>query len=152
MPDPATHRLATLPSLNKPTLSKLWKELFNSSPPPKLRRDLMVHIVGYRLQEQAFGSLSSRSRMRLSELAKAYRDNCNLTLRQTPTIKPGTRLVRQWQSETYVVHVEERGYEYKGSHYSSLSEIARFITGTRRSGPLFFGVKDERRNNSKEAA
>jgi hypothetical protein len=39
------------------------------------------------------------------------------------------------------VTVTERGYEHRGSRYQSLSEIARLITGTRWSGPLFFGLK-----------
>jgi hypothetical protein len=58
-----------------------------------------------------------------------------------PAIKPGTRLIRQWQDKTHVVTVKEQGYEYQGSLYQSLSEIARLITGTRWSGPLFFGLK-----------
>lgn len=151
MPDSITERLATLPSLDKASLSKLWTELFSSSPPPRLRRDLMVRILGYRLQEHAFGSLSNRSLTRLRELARCLAAKRE-SLHCAPTIRPGTRLVRQWQSETHVVHVEQQGYEYKGSRYDSLSEIARLITGARRSGPLFFGLKGNRVDNSKEAA
>lgn len=152
MPDLANDRLATLPSLDKAALSKHWKELFGSTPSPRLRRDLMVRILGYRLQEHAFGSLSNRSVARLRELAKHFGASCNLEARSVPTIKPGTRLIRQWQSETHIVHVEEHGYEYKGTRHDSLSEIARLITGTRRSGPLFFGLRRPKAGNSKEAA
>ena len=63
-----------------------------------------------------------------------------------PPIKPGTRLVRQWKEQVHVVEVETEGYEYKGTRYESLSEIARLITGTRWSGPLFFGLKDKQSN------
>jgi hypothetical protein len=56
----------------------------------------------------------------------------------------GTRLIRQWQDRTHLVTVEQNGYEYLGSRYQSLSEIARLITGTRWSGPLFFGLKTNR--------
>jgi len=142
MPDRITERLATLPSLNKASLSKLWNELFGSCPPPHLRRDLMVRILGHRMQEQTHGSISNRSRTRLCELARCLAVKGH-SLHCAPTIKPGTRLVRQWQSETHVIHVEEQGYEYAGSRYDSLSEIARLITGTRRSGPLFFGLKSK---------
>ena len=56
-------------------------------------------------------------------------------------IKPGTRLLRQWNGKTHQVMVVEGGFEYEGECYKSLSAIARLITGTRWSGPLFFGVK-----------
>jgi hypothetical protein len=112
----------------------------------------MVRILGYRLQEQAFGSLSNRNQNRLRELAKCVEGKGALSVHCLPTIKPGTRLVRQWQSKMHVVHVEELGYEYDGSRYDSLSQIARLITGTRRSGPLFFGLKNKQDGNSKEEA
>jgi hypothetical protein len=63
-----------------------------------------------------------------------------------PRIKLGTRLVRQWQGETHEVTLLDSGYAYRGQRYASLSEIARFITGTRWSGPLFFGLKTVERN------
>ena len=56
-------------------------------------------------------------------------------------MKPGTRLVREWKQQVHTVEVDTEGYQYKGTRYDSLSEIARLITGTRWSGPLFFGVK-----------
>jgi hypothetical protein len=68
------------------------------------------------------------------------------------TLKPGTRLVREWRHEVHLVNVEANGYEYKGGRYKSLSQIARLITGTRWSGPLFFGINGDRLNSaSKEA-
>jgi len=112
----------------------------------------MVPILGYRLQEQALGSLTIRGASRLRELAAYLNRKRDSTICFAPTIKPGTRLIRQWQSETHVVHVEEQGYEYKEHRYHSLSEIARLITGTRRSGPLFFGLKGKQAGNRKEAA
>jgi hypothetical protein len=60
--------------------------------------------------------------------------------------------VRQWRNQVHLVNVEANGYEYQGVLYQSLSEIARLITGTRWSGPLFFGIKNEQtRSRSKEA-
>jgi Protein of unknown function (DUF2924) len=58
-----------------------------------------------------------------------------------PKIAPGTRFIREWQNQVHLVNVEAKGYEYRGVRYRSLSEIARRITGTRWSGPLFFGVQ-----------
>ncbi len=152
MPDRDTDRLAALPTLDKVAICKLWEESFHAPAPARLRRDLMVRILGYRLQELAYGSLSDRSLGRLRELARRIETDSDSMVHSAPTIKPGTRLVRQWRSETHVVHVEEQGYQYKDTRYESLSEIARLITGTRRSGPLFFGLKAKRAGSFKEAA
>ena len=155
MPGKIVDRLANMPNLSKAALAELWEQLFQTSPQPVLRRDLMVRILAHRLQEQAFGGLASGYRRRLQQMASAIATDSKQArgsrLSSKPlSIKPGTRLVRQWQSRTYIVHVAERGYEYNGSRYDSLSEIARLITGTRRSGPLFFGLKEKHILSSKE--
>jgi hypothetical protein len=57
-------------------------------------------------------------------------------------IKPGTRFLREWQGETYEVIAAADGcFFYRDRTYRSLSGIARQITGTRWSGPAFFGLK-----------
>jgi hypothetical protein len=56
-------------------------------------------------------------------------------------IKPGTCLLRHWRGEGHEVRVTASGYEYKGASFPSLSHIARQITGTRWSGPAFFGLR-----------
>lgn len=152
MPDSSiTQRLSSLPGLGKATLRDLWKQLFKTSAPPKLRRDLMIPILAYRIQEQAFGSLKADSRRRLRQLARAFEVDRNARIPSAPGIKPGTRLVRQWRGQVHVVNVEEKGFEYKGTRYQSLSEIARLITGTRWSGPLFFGLKCKPNSQSGKA-
>ena len=143
MPDPIAKRLADLPKLSKTALREVWRQLLNATPPPQQRRHLMIRILAYRLQEQAFGSLTTANRGRLRQLGRALETNSNSTFSSVPTFKPGTRLVRQWGDQVHLVDVETSGYEYQGARYRSLSEIARLITGTRWSGPLFFGVKRE---------
>lgn len=66
------------------------------------------------------------------------------TRQKYPRYKPGTRLIREWQGVTHEVTVEEKGYTWNGEHYRSLSHIARDITGTRWSGPRFFGLTGEK--------
>ena len=56
------------------------------------------------------------------------------------SLRPGNRLVRRWRGRTYVVEVGETGLIYEGERFGSLSVIARKITGTRWSGPKFFGL------------
>ena len=108
----------------------------------------MIPILAYRIQEEAFGSLSAESRRRLRHLARLFAADPNARIPSVPGIKPGTRLVRQWRGKVHVVSVEEKGYEYKGTPYQSLSEIACLITGARWSGPLFFGLKGKRPSKS----
>ena len=62
-------------------------------------------------------------------------------------IKPGTRFVREWQGEFHEVRAGTGGtFAYRGSDYTSLSVIARNITGARQSGPRFFGLKQSTEN------
>ncbi len=152
MPDPIAQRLTSLPKLSKTALRELWKELFSTPPPPQLRQRLMIPILAYRLQEHAFGSLRAPSRGRLCQLARAFENNSDAVVSSIPSIKPGTRLVRQWGDQVHLVNVEASGYEYQGARYKSLSEIARLITGAHWSGPLFFGIRSEQTTSkSKEA-
>jgi hypothetical protein len=65
-------------------------------------------------------------------------------MRARPELKPGTRLVREWQGRTYEVLVLDGGFSWQGASYRSLSAVARKITGTPWSGPLFFGLKPNR--------
>jgi hypothetical protein len=133
--------LKTLPKMGKTALCKRWQELFNSAAPKHLRKEIMVRILAYRIQENAFGGLNTATRRRLTQIAISLEGgNTNLKVSQRP-IKPGTRLIRQWQGKTHTVSVAQTGFEFQGSRYRSLSEIARLITGTRWSGPLFFGLR-----------
>jgi hypothetical protein len=145
-------RLLSLPNLRKQALSELWQQLYKTDPPDGLRKELMVQFLAYRMQEEEFGGLSDRSHRRLGELAKALEGNSNKAASFGQAVKPGTRLIRQWKDHVHVVNVEEGKYEYRGARYRSLSEIARLITGTKWSGPLFFGLKDKRVNSSTAAA
>jgi hypothetical protein len=152
MPDSSiTKRLASLSTLSKPALCDLWRQLFKKEPPPEIRKDLMLRIVGHRLQEQEFGGLSDAGGRRLRQLATTFEADPNAVVSNRPPVKAGTRLVRQWKEQVHVVEVEAEGYEYRGARYENLSEIARLITGTRWSGPAFFGLRAKSSNVSQEA-
>jgi|ERR1035438_6124708 hypothetical protein len=141
MADNLALTLDSLPTMSKDALSALWQQLFQSPPPHQLRRQLMVRILAYRIQEQEFRGLNPSARQRLRQMARALERDPAAEICAAPAFKPGTRLIRQWQDRTHIVTVEENGYEYQGSRYQSLSEVARLVTGTRWSGPLFFGLK-----------
>jgi hypothetical protein len=137
--------------MSKIGLSRLWEELFNKPVPERIRKELMVRILAYRIQEQAFGGLNSKTRRRLDQIANAMGKNQNTAIAKMARSKPGTRLIRSWQGKTHTVAVEEFGYQYQGRQYRSLSEIARHITGTQWSGPLFFGLKSRKLTIKEEA-
>ena len=144
-----SERLKSLPGIGKPALTQLWRELFKEVAPSHVRKELLIRILAYRIQEQAFGGLNAATRRRLREFSHTLQQDPKASLPGARSIKPGTRLLRQWQGKTYQVTVGDLGYEYDGKRYRSLSEIARLITGTRWSGPLFFGLK---RNGIKKGA
>jgi hypothetical protein len=139
--DRLSEQIATLPSLNKIQLLAIWTENFSKDPSPNLRKELMVPVLAYRMQEREFGGLSHAARRRLREVAASLRTGKPFQERPDSAPQIGTRLIRLWHGETHEVIATGGGYEYRGQTYSSLSKIAREITGTRWSGPLFFGVR-----------
>ena len=141
MPQEVGNRLTLLARMTKPQLLALWRELFRVPPPRRTRRDLLIKFLAHRMQEQAHGGLSPATHKRLRELARKFEANPNAEILGAPRIKPGTRLIRDWRGQSHRVTVLENGYEYAGKRYPSLSQIARLITGTRWSGPLFFGLR-----------
>lgn len=139
--------IAALPKMSRAQLQAKWRSALKQVPPSHLGKPLLAPLLAYKLQEQAFGGLTPPVKRRLRELADSFdRDpkKTARTLSQSVGIKPGTRMIRQWDGETHQVTVCDQGFEYKGGRYKSLSEIARLITGTRWSGPLFFGLKQGR--------
>jgi Protein of unknown function (DUF2924) len=136
-----TQQILALPNLDKAQLLLIWVQNFSHSPPPKLRKELMVPILAYRIQEKEYGGLSHGARKKLRDIAKTLGPDVRLHASIGPSLKTGTRLIRSWKGEVHEVSVLASGFEYRGQHFDNLSKIAREITGTRWSGPLFFGTK-----------
>lgn len=134
-------QIAQLPTLNRAQLLPIWAENFKTPPPPKLRKELMVPILAYRMQEREFGGLSHCARARLKEIAASLSTRKSIQPENDLAPETGTKLIRSWRGEIHEVLATGSGYVYRGQTYSSLSKIAREITGTRWSGPLFFGVR-----------
>jgi Protein of unknown function (DUF2924) len=120
-------------------LREAWRRLYQTPPPARLSRDLLLRGIAYRLQERAFGGLSRLSRRWLqpgSEEASHGRARLPRV-----SLKPGTQLVREWHGVTHTVVVLADGVAWRGQRYKSLSVVARQITGAHWSGPRFFGLK-----------
>ncbi len=129
-----------LEKLRRDQLLAIWREHFEEAPPARLRKELMVPLLAYRMQERTHGGLSQRARQRLREIADGRRASGPAA---GSTYKAGTRLVRSWKGELHQVTVTEHDFEYRGTRYATLSVIAREITGTRWSGPAFFGLREK---------
>ena len=136
-----TEKLAALADLDTVGLRAEWRRLYRSHPPLHIRRDLLVLAIAWKLQERVHGGLTAAQKRRLASIAEELRKNGNLSTGPAIRMKPGLRLVREWRGETHTVLVLEDGFEWNGQRRRSLSAIAREITGTRWSGPLFFGLK-----------
>ena len=136
--------LARLPTLDLGPLRQPWRGLYKAEAPLHFSRDLLMRAVAYRLQELALGGLRPEPQRRLRQIAQEFRESASMRMRARPELKPGTRLIREWQARTYEVLVLDDGFSWQGARYRSLSAIARTITGTAWSGPLFFGLKPSR--------
>ena len=136
-----SEKIAQLPSLEKAQLLPIWAENFKTPPPAKLRKELLVPILAYRMQEREYGGLSHSARTRLKEIAASLSTRKPAQPENDSAPDTGTKLIRSWHGEVHEVLATGSGYVYRGQTYSSLSKIARLITGTRWSGPLFFGVR-----------
>ena len=131
-------------TISRDFLVEQWA-LDHRRPPPKgISTRLLTLSYHYYRQVAQHGGQSPKTKGRLAAWAK----NGNEPTHQEPKcskrwrMSAGTRLVRDWKGTTHVVDVQEDGFIYEGTVYGSLSEIARVITGTRWSGPRFFGVRN----------
>jgi hypothetical protein len=136
--------LARLPELALSELRQQWRALYKSEASPHLSRELLLRAVAYRLQEVALGGLRPDRQRELRQIAQQFNQTGEIRRHARLELKSGTRLVREWQGRTYEVLVLDDGFSWQGTDYASLSAVARAITGTPWSGPLFFGLKQNR--------
>lgn len=125
-----------------------WRKLFRSPAPPHLSRALLMRIIAYRIQANAFGDLNRETVRLLDRIGRQHQAGEKVSVPpvdDTPTLKPGTELVREHGGVLHKVTVVSGGYAWAGTTYRSLSEVARIITGTSWNGPRFFGLRDRPR-------
>ena len=142
--DSRKEALSRLPELDIGELRELRCRLYNTPASPHLSRGLLVRAIGYRMQEVASGGPRQELQRRLRQIARELQQTGQVRIRPRLQLKPGTRLMREWQGRSYEVRVLDDGFAWQGTHYRSLSAIAREITGTAWSGPLFFGLRSNR--------
>lgn len=140
-------RLGELAKLGAPELRAEWTSVFGSPAPRRVSRDILLRGIAYRLQEKMYGGLKPATLKRLKRLAAEIRDGGSVAPAPS-SLRPGVRLLREWNGETQIVEVLPDGFAWRGAQYQSLSAIARAITGVQWSGPKFFGLLDKRRRES----
>jgi hypothetical protein len=146
-PERLTHEISELAALDATALRQRWAQLVGDEPPLHLGRKMTIQAIAYRLQERAFGGLKPSTVRILDRVAGASE---SAESNRSPARKAGAGmvLIREWGGMTHRVTVLDDDVVYRGRRYKSLSEVARMITGTHWSGPMFFGL----RNRSKEKA
>ena len=125
--------------MSRVQLKERWRALYKCAPPAAFTPDLHARGIAWKLQERVRGGHSPGAG-RLLGAAGGEGQRIGGPSQLRPTLRPGNRLVRRWRGRTYVVEATETGLSYDGATFGSLIEIATNITGTRWSGPKYFGL------------
>jgi Protein of unknown function (DUF2924) len=133
--------LDALSLLDPRELNARWKALYGSDPPDRIRRPLMIQALAYCLQEQALGGPKPATRRLLRSVAGGADARRQTALQSKRPVKAGAVPIREWHGTKHQVTALKDGFMFRGKRFQSLSKIADEITGTRWSGPLFFGLK-----------
>ncbi len=136
--------IARLEALTNFELRAEWRRLHGMQPPKCLSRDLLLRGITYKIQERAFGGLSKSLLRKLTGTGPDVSLGEHRSPSPRTVVKPGTRLVREWNGDTHFVLVHADGVEWRGQRYRSLSIVARKITGAHWSGPRFFGLTSKK--------
>lgn len=133
-----TDRIAELGNLTREDLVALWVKMFKHPPPKAVKRGLLERAIAHHLQGRRLGGLKPETRRSLLSIAADAESKVGVA--PSTSLKPGSRLVREWHGKPYQVNVTDTGFEWDGNECASLSTIAKVITGAKWSGPRLFGL------------
>jgi hypothetical protein len=137
--------VANLEGLDLDGLRRQWRAHLGGEPPAHLSRWLLMKVLAYRLQSDAFGDLDKAIRRILRSGEKdgvgAPFDRRAPQTREGLGLKAGALLVREWNGRLERVMILEEGFAWNGQTFGSLSQIAKAITGTNWNGHRFFGLR-----------
>src|SRR6266478_2936621 len=103
--DASREALSRLPKLDIRELREEWHRLYKADASPHLSRELLIRAVAYRMQEVVLGGLRAEPQRQLRQIAQQLKQTGEAGIRLRPQLKPGTRLMREWQGRTYEVVV-----------------------------------------------
>lgn len=160
MKEKVEKEVALLGDLSRENLVELWTKVHGRPPPKGIKQGLLLRSAAWHLQRRRLGGLSAEGPRKLKRAMRRIDADCRCT--NTPdeeriegstkasqaaavtdasaSLRPGARLVRDWNGRTHVVEVTSDGFLFAGKNFRSLSAIARHITGARWSRPRFFGL------------
>jgi hypothetical protein len=124
--------VASLEELDLHALRDNWRERFGA--PPKFRSTEMLRLLlAWRIQALALGGLDRDTREALSRTGPVVAEGQDLGI--------GATFRRTWNGEDHVVTVVDKGFDWNGRTFKSLSAVATAIAGTHWNGPRFFGLR-----------
>ena len=134
-------QIKQLDRMSRTELQDFWTVRFGGNKLKIRSVDLLRRQIAWKIQEEESGGLKAETKRQLLATAKSFCKDTDHKPVDKPTLQTGTTLTRNWKGTIHTVKVKPDGFIYKGHHYKGLSKIAREITGTRWSGPLFFGLR-----------
>lgn len=126
--------LTDLETMDRVALIAAWSHIIGSPVPKGLSKPFLRRFIAFELQARRLGGLPKGFEAKLRARASGK------SRPKSPDLRPGGRLLREWNGKTHVVEVTDAGFKWNDQCYRSLSAIARQITGARWSGPRFFGL------------
>ncbi len=130
--------VSDLASMTRQDLEALWAQLMAALRPKGISHTMMRRILAFELQAKNTKDSPAINKALRTKLARAVSEKAR---KKTPSLKVGSRLVREWNGRTEHVDVVEGGFLWCGETYRSLSKVAKAITGAHWSGPRFFGIQ-----------
>lgn len=146
-------QLAALQSMTLPQLQDKWRDLYGTEPPQYKKRFLIIKLA-YRIQEILHGGLANSTKKYIKQTAMEDKEKvlgCTNHQKGKEVILPGTRFIRYWQDQRYEVIAQEKGFEYNGKPFRSLTAVAKEITGTHWNGRVFFGLNKKGGQNARQS-
>lgn len=131
-----TVEVSELQTVSREDLIQFWQKMYHSDPPKGISRRMLEHTAAYYIQSQQLGGLPQKIKLKL----KRYSNSTSVKSKHSE-IPDRTVLVREWNGTVHQVETIDGKFMWKEQLYGSLSEIAELITGTRWSGPRFFGLR-----------
>ena len=138
-------QLAALQKMKLTELQEKWRDLYGSEP-PNFKSTFLKKRLAYRIQELFYGGIEESVKEKIKEIAAGDSMATNLKRSGSPItnegkVLPGTRFIREWNGKTYETIARDKGFEYNGKMYRSLTAIANEITGTKWNGLVWWGLK-----------
>jgi len=148
-------RILALKTASLPELQKEYEAMFDGKKAPSNNKTYLWQKIAYRIQELEYGGLPEEARDKAKEMAKEYDPINNKALRPNGVTNntdktyisrdrrlpmPGTIITKEYKGVNILVKILEKGFEYNGKVYKTLTAIAKEITGSHWNGYLFFNM------------